>query len=252
MSDRAGIGERIKKLRNERNFSQTQVADILFISQAAYSLIENSQNGIVAEHLIRLSKLYNVSADFILTGETNYIKVGRDTGFVPLIKANSYSKFLENLESDSFVDIKHWFKIPGFDPSKDQTLFEVDGDSMAPAIFPGDILICQIQHNVENVLDGSAVVVITVEGIMIKRLRIKENSEYFLMEDDNGSKEDSEKLNKKDIKKLLMIRGKISNVLIPSQEVKDTNKIKSLEESVDMLRKELFSMNKKLNALTGE
>ncbi len=252
MNYRVEIGKRIKKLRLSNNFSQTHVAEILFISQAAYSLIENSQNGIVSEHIIKLSKLYNVSTDFILTGEKNYIKVGRNAGFVPLLRTNAHAGFLKEMDNEDFFDVKDWFRIPGFDPSKDQTLFEVEGESMTPTIFPGDVLICQLHHNVDKVLDGSAVVVITVDGIMVKRLRRDENEEYFLVENDNENHSETVRIKKEDIKKLMMIRGKISGVLISQKEANRSDKMKNLEESINHLKKELYSMNKKLTSLTDK
>ena len=250
MNPRFEIGKRIKRLRQEKNFSQTQVAEVLFIAQAAYSLIESSQNGIVADHIIKLSKLYDVSSDFILTGNKNFIRVGRNAGFVPLLRTHAHAGFLQNIDNEDFYDVKDWFRIPGFDPTKEQTLFEVDGDSMSPTIFPGDILICQLHHNLDNVLDGSAVVIITVDGVLVKRLRKTESSDYLLMENDNQSHEQSDKVSKDDIKKLLIIRGKISSVLIPHHEITGKGKIQNLEESIDLLKKELYKMSKKLNALT--
>jgi transcriptional regulator with XRE-family HTH domain len=63
MHQRLGIGNRLKELRKKNKFSQQFVAENLFISQAAYSLIENSQNGIVSEHVVGLSNLYEVTTD---------------------------------------------------------------------------------------------------------------------------------------------------------------------------------------------
>lgn len=80
MKNRAEIGSRLKKLRQKHNFSQTHVASVLFISQAAYSLIENSQNGIVVDHIIKLSKLYNVTTDYILTGNKNLVNISGKLG----------------------------------------------------------------------------------------------------------------------------------------------------------------------------
>ncbi len=250
MTYRAEIGKRIKKLRREHNYSQTHVANILFISQAAYSLIESSQNGIVVDHIIKLSKLYNVTTDFILTGENNMIRISRETGFLPLLRTTAHAGFLKNLGNDDFFDVKDWFRIPGYDPTNEQTLFEVEGESMSPTIFPGDILICQVHNNVDHVLDGSAVVIITVEGIVVKRLRRDSSSEYLLVENDNPDiRDETKRIKKQEVKQLLMIRGKISSVLIPHHEITGKGKIKELEESVNMLKKELFSMSKKLNSL---
>jgi transcriptional regulator with XRE-family HTH domain len=71
MHKRIKIGSRLKELRKKYKFSQQYVAEQLFISQAAYSLIENSQNGIVAEHIVGLSNLYEVTTDYILKGINN-------------------------------------------------------------------------------------------------------------------------------------------------------------------------------------
>ncbi len=69
MNKRVEIGKRLKELRKSKKFSQQFVAENLYISQAAYSLIENSQNGIIVEHIISLSNLYEVTTDYILKGD---------------------------------------------------------------------------------------------------------------------------------------------------------------------------------------
>ncbi|WP_373059197.1 helix-turn-helix domain-containing protein [Zunongwangia sp. H14] len=77
------ISTRIKELRKKNGFSQNYVAKRLFISQAAYSLIENSQNGIGAEHILKLSKLYMVTTDYLLKGDKQLIKMSSENGFIP-------------------------------------------------------------------------------------------------------------------------------------------------------------------------
>ncbi|WP_300436854.1 helix-turn-helix transcriptional regulator [Christiangramia sp.] len=74
------IAKRIRKLRQSKNWTQKNVAEKLFISQAAYSLIEGGQNGISVNHVIRLSKIYHTTTDFILIGKTIpvYIKINLD------------------------------------------------------------------------------------------------------------------------------------------------------------------------------
>ena len=58
--------ERIRSLREDRDLSQTQLAEILKISQATYSRYENGHLDIPSEILIALSKFYGVSVDYIL------------------------------------------------------------------------------------------------------------------------------------------------------------------------------------------
>lgn len=54
------IGQKIRKLRENRNFSQEYVAECLGISQTAYSKIENDQTKLTAERITKLSQLFNI------------------------------------------------------------------------------------------------------------------------------------------------------------------------------------------------
>ncbi len=119
MKTRKEIGKRIKELRKKKNFSQSFVAENLFISQSAYSLIENSQNGIVADHIIKLSNLYDVPTDFILKGAKNLVKMSPENGFVPLIRANAHAGFVKNFSKEHHYEDYDWYRIPGFNPSKE-------------------------------------------------------------------------------------------------------------------------------------
>lgn len=58
--------KRIRDLREDHDLKQIDLAKILQISQAQYSRIENGENEITLDSLIRLSKFYKVSTDYIL------------------------------------------------------------------------------------------------------------------------------------------------------------------------------------------
>lgn len=62
--------QRIRDLREDKDLSQTQVAIILETSQTVYSRYERKERPLPIEHLIKLCKFYDVSADYIL-GFTN-------------------------------------------------------------------------------------------------------------------------------------------------------------------------------------
>lgn len=63
------IALRIKELRMSSRLSQQQVAKKLFITQAAYSLIETGRNMIAVDHVIRLSEFYQRTTDYLLLGK---------------------------------------------------------------------------------------------------------------------------------------------------------------------------------------
>ena len=253
MSHRAEIGKRLRTLRNNNNLSQTHVANILFISQAAYSLIENSQNGIVVDHIIKLSKLYDISTDYILKGENNFIKVERGNGFVPLIRAHHHSTFVKNLSDDFFTDLEDWFRVPGFTPVEDHRLFEVNSNNLTPTILPGDILVCQNHQKLDEILDGTAVIVVTGEQIYMKRFKRSSEEDYLLLENDNEyPSETSSRIKIEDVRELMIIKGKISSGLVQYHEISGKGKINALEKDLEILKKELFSMNKKLTILSSK
>lgn len=58
--------KRIRALREDNDFTQKQIAEKLNCSQQVYSNYELGQRDIPTDILIKLSKLYNVSADYIL------------------------------------------------------------------------------------------------------------------------------------------------------------------------------------------
>ena len=67
-----GMYPRIRDLRQDRDLNQTQVAKMLGMSQTGYSKYETGENDIPTEILIKLSRFYNTSIDYLL-GETNCI-----------------------------------------------------------------------------------------------------------------------------------------------------------------------------------
>ena len=62
--------QRIRDLREDRDMNQTQVAQMLGMSQTGYSKYETGENDVPTSILIRLARFYNTSVDYIL-GETD-------------------------------------------------------------------------------------------------------------------------------------------------------------------------------------
>ena len=60
------VYRRIRDLREDKDLTQKQMADILHCSQQVYSNYELGQRDIPTEVLIRLSRFHGVSVDYIL------------------------------------------------------------------------------------------------------------------------------------------------------------------------------------------
>lgn len=57
---------RLRELRDENELTQEKVAAFLNIKQNTYSQYENGRRQVPTEVLIKLSRLYKVSVDYIL------------------------------------------------------------------------------------------------------------------------------------------------------------------------------------------
>ena len=57
---------RIKNLREDNDWTQQYVADMLHIARSTYSAYENSANAVPLEILKSLALIYNTSTDYLL------------------------------------------------------------------------------------------------------------------------------------------------------------------------------------------
>ncbi|WP_444642680.1 helix-turn-helix domain-containing protein [Caproiciproducens sp. R1] len=60
------IYNKIRELREDRDWTQQHVADLLFINRRTYSAYENGVNAISPEILMKLSEIYQTSVDYLL------------------------------------------------------------------------------------------------------------------------------------------------------------------------------------------
>ena len=65
--------ERMKDLREDKDLTQTQIAEVLGIEQTVYSRYEGARAKLPIHHLIKLAKFYNTSTDYVL-GLTDEIR----------------------------------------------------------------------------------------------------------------------------------------------------------------------------------
>ena len=57
---------RIRNLREDRDWTQQKVADLLFINSRTYSTYETGTHNMTPEVLVKLSAIYEVSVDYLL------------------------------------------------------------------------------------------------------------------------------------------------------------------------------------------
>lgn len=134
-------------------------------------------------------------------------------------------------------------KTPGISSSKEIVLVKIEGDNMEPTIFPGDVIICQKAQKYVFVPKGSAAVIITKEGIMVKRLYKHRLKNYFVIVDDNNELKDWEEIQKSSILHLLIIYGKLSHGF-PSYQTEEG--LTAIEKTLNSISKEVYNIRKKI------
>lgn len=57
---------RIRHLREDNDFTQQQIADMLFINRRTYAAYENGVNSMTPETLCKIADIYGTSVDYLL------------------------------------------------------------------------------------------------------------------------------------------------------------------------------------------
>jgi len=66
------VNERIREIREERGFTQQEIAEQIFVGQRTYSDYESGKTRIPIDRLLLLARFYDVSLDY-LTGASNVL-----------------------------------------------------------------------------------------------------------------------------------------------------------------------------------
>jgi hypothetical protein len=85
----------------------------------------------------------------------------------------------------------------------------------------------------------------------IKRFKENNEQDVFIFENDNPDSTEELSFSIHEIKEIMMVRGKISNVLAPHHHHGAIGKIKTMEDSIEFLKRELHSITEKLNLKDG-
>lgn len=64
------FGDKLKKLRASKNMKQKELADLLFLKQSSVSDYENNKSIPNGDIISKLTKIFSVSADYLLDIET--------------------------------------------------------------------------------------------------------------------------------------------------------------------------------------
>lgn len=164
----------LKKLRKSRGLSLKELGEILGVAESTVSLYENGKREASYSILKRLSAIFDVSIDFLLSNNTSEIS---PTGNVNIPILNSVS-FTENEVIYNLSDDKEAILMGN--PSE-YFYFKMHDSSMEGQISKGDVALIKKQDNVQS--GDIAAVICEGTPIMLKRVIFKDS--FIILESFN-------------------------------------------------------------------
>ena len=120
------IYENLRKIREEKGYTQTDVAEILNIKRQQYQRYESGNNEIPSRFIKQLAAVYKVSADYILGVDYDYFE---DTPFDELISQSigNYNK-LNDLLDNANDDLKREISVMQYKLRNHASNLMIDSD----------------------------------------------------------------------------------------------------------------------------
>lgn len=140
------IGARIKRFRNEKNWTQKDLADKLHVGKTTISNYETGYSEPDIETQTILADLFGVSLDDLNGRKTSYTNRDHTT-------INVYGKVPAGIPIEAIEDIQDTEDISfdkGYHRQKDYIGLVVDGDSMYPKYLKGDTIIVEVTPDCET------------------------------------------------------------------------------------------------------
>ncbi|MCM4161769.1 LexA family transcriptional regulator [Antarcticibacterium flavum] len=227
------ISNRIGGLRKRYAYTINEVIEDLNISRAEYKEIENSGAGLQVEHLLKLASLYQKPLSYFFLKEPLEQMDGR----IPFIPVKAHAGFIKSYSNDLIEDEYDFYRIPGYYSGIGYKLFEIEGDSMAPTLESGDIVICQ-DIALKKLKARDTLVVITKEKVLVKRF-MTQTRDNIVFTNDNPFEDEELTIPNSKLILTCLILGKITNKLVPSHQMISSRKIDEMTEALEFLKQEV-------------
>ena len=159
------LSQRLRRLRKEKSYNQSKVANKIGVSQNAYSRYELGLAEPSADSLRLIADLYNVTIDYLLTGSDLKTEKG--------IKIPVLGSIPAGIPIEAIEEILDYEEIPKEWASQGEYFgLKVKGNSMEPRICSGDVVIVRKQENAET----GDVCVVMVNGFDATLKQIKKDT----------------------------------------------------------------------------
>ncbi len=161
----ATFGSRLKEIRKSNHLTQQALADMLHVDRTTVVKWETDKNLANQEIMDFLCDEFAVTLDYLL-GRNDNIKKGT--------RIKVFGSIAAGIPLDAIVDVTDYEEIPEeLAKSGEYFALQIKGNSMAPRIQDGDVVILRQQESVEN--GEIAAVLVNGSEATLKKINVLEN-----------------------------------------------------------------------------
>ena len=255
------IGQRIKALRVENNYSQAFIANLLNISRSNYSQIELGNQFPTYEALSLIASYYSKTYDWLLHGP-DFLAASRQVfkkqGFskeLPrassatskrILTVNDSLNYVHRLHDVSYLNSLPIFDIPDSLIKESCTCrgFTIDNSESLKHLYPGDILIGRQLTDFSQIASSNDIyIIVTLTGVLFCRIdNIIVEKQLLVCQNDESDKYFNPAV--ADIQEIWIAIGKYSAIIQPVINTLE-NMVLTIGESINLLEREVHKLNKR-------
>jgi len=239
-------GYNLKKIREIYNFNQTELAQVLGITREYVNKMENGKAGVKKKVALKLRQLLEskqadgIYPDVDVMGMAHpapsqilvpYVEQRREKKAekteieVPLVAQKAQAGYAKSYDQVDYLDRLEKYALP---PGVKGTgavwsYFEVDGDSMEPTFYAGDIVLATLLPHEDwaDIKNFCVYVILAGEQLLIKRV-YRKSADMWVMISDNEDQYPQQLLPVHTIKQIWTFRRHIRSKVVPPREFKIT------------------------------
>jgi phage repressor protein C with HTH and peptisase S24 domain len=241
------VGQRVRIARELLGFTQTSLAGAVGMHPPNISRVESGKQE-VSQTLLYHFATEGISADWILTGKGSprpdpYEAIG-ELNPIPSVGHRAAAGYLSGYGDVSQLTDLPTYAIPG--ESKAVAL-EVAGDSMAPTIHDGDVLILR-KAEPGRLEDNRVYVVVTESGqVLVKRVLDRTTRDAVLILKSDNPAYPAQRLSMEEVRQVWYVRRRITANLTGPASAFD--RLNELEHGLHDVNSRLYTLESQLTRL---
>jgi len=235
---------RIKIFRESLGMQQVDFARKLGLQPGSYCDIERGRNSVSLQVLKKSVELFDLNPVWLLKGEGTMTGTG-----VPLIRntdkndniifveQKAAAGYLQGISQDgTALEQLPTFRLPGF-YGQQYRAFEIKGNSMVPALFGKDIVVCSRVEQPASVRFGPIYGVVLQDGSIVAK-KVKKVQLAYKAISENAEEYPAYMIPQEDILEFWQVEARITGQFQP---------IESVDNKVDVLEKRIQKLEEFLN-----